>query len=68
MIVNVKNVSIKIEELAEYDLRSPNWNEEGRGEDYEYTWHHVSGFWLLNPSFGVGHSVEDCIAQVESQF
>jgi hypothetical protein len=69
MIVNVKYVSIKIEELAEYDLRRPNWDENGkRGEDYNYAWHHVGGIWLLNPSFGTGHSIEDCISQVESQF
>jgi hypothetical protein len=30
MIINVKNVSIKIEELAEYDLRRPNWDENRR--------------------------------------
>ena len=69
MIINVKNVSIKIEELAEYDLRRPNWDENGeRKEDYNYAWNHVSGLWLLNPSFGKGHSVQDCIRQVESQF
>ena len=68
MIVNVKYVSIKIEELAEYDLRRPNWDGGKRGEDYNYAWHHVSGLWSLNPSFGTGHSIEDCISQVESQF
>ncbi len=68
MIVNVKHISIEIERLDEYDLRRPNWDKNGkRLQDHEYTWHHLDGLWLLSPSFGFGHSIEDCIAQVQSQ-
>lgn len=65
--ISVGTVTIQIEQLdIETDLLSLNFDEDGnRLESFRYKWVHLSGFGLMNPSHGLGFTVEDCVNQAE---
>ena len=65
--ISVGTATIQVEKLdPEMDLLSLNFDEEGnRLLSFRYKWVHLSGFGFMNPSHGLGFSVEDCIKQAE---
>lgn len=64
MKIMVKYFEITIKKLNKYDDLAFNPD----GDNYKYRWEHTGGLGFLNPSVGLGHTVEDCQRQVESQF
>ncbi len=65
--IEIGTATIQVEELdQDIDLLSLNFDEDGNKlPSFRYKWEHLSGFGFMNPSHGVGFSVEDCIKQAE---
>lgn len=65
--ISVGTATIKVEQLdPDVDLLSLNFDKDGNKlPSFHYKWVHLSGFGLMNPSYGLGFTVEDCVNQAE---
>lgn len=65
--IAIGTATIQVEKLdPEVDLLSVNFDEDGSLlPSFQYKWVHLSGFGLMDPSHGLGFTVQDCIDQAK---